>query len=141
MCTTRSLSCQVSTREKACVYNVEYQALPSFRGVAHEDGCLHLPYTSSWKFHQLATGQLLSGQPLRYGKGGRYGPSITFKITPTGSLFSSSQAGRRVGPALYVAFGLIGQYSENHLPGAEAWPIHIMGDVSWDPKRRRAWAS
>jgi hypothetical protein len=26
------------------------------------DGCVHLLYNSSWKFHQLAAGQLLSGQ-------------------------------------------------------------------------------
>ncbi len=32
----------------------------------------HFLYNSSWKFHQLATGQLLSGRPVRYGKGRRY---------------------------------------------------------------------
>ncbi len=34
------------------------------------DGCVHLLYNSSWKFNQLAAGQLLSGQPVRYGKAG-----------------------------------------------------------------------
>jgi hypothetical protein len=43
---------------------------------------------SSWKFHQLAAGQLLAGQPVRYGKGRRYGPTITYKIKPAGSLSS-----------------------------------------------------
>ncbi len=38
------------------------------------DGCVHFLYNSSWKFHQLATGQLLSGQLVWYGKGRRYGP-------------------------------------------------------------------
>ncbi len=38
---------------------------------------------SCWKFHQLESGQLLSGQPVRYGKGRWYGPSITHKITHT----------------------------------------------------------
>ncbi len=46
---------------------------------------------SSWKFHQLAAGQMLSGQPVRYEKGRRYGPSITYIFTPAGSL-SSRQA-------------------------------------------------
>jgi hypothetical protein len=35
-------------------------------------------YSSSWKFHQLAAGQLLSGQPVLYGKGRQYGLSITY---------------------------------------------------------------
>jgi hypothetical protein len=56
------------------------------------DGCVHLLFNSSWKVYQLAAGQLLSGQQVRYGKGRRYGPSITYKITPAGSL-SSSQPG------------------------------------------------
>ena len=46
------------------------------------DGCVHLLYNSSWKFHQLAAGQLLSGQPVWYGKGRRIGSSIKYKITP-----------------------------------------------------------
>ncbi len=43
------------------------------------DGCVHLLYNNSWKFHQLAAMQLLSGQPVRYGKGRWYCPSITYK--------------------------------------------------------------
>jgi hypothetical protein len=31
-------------------------------------GCVHLLYNSSWKFLELATGQLLSGQQVRYRK-------------------------------------------------------------------------
>ncbi len=33
------------------------------------DDCLHLLYSSSWTFYHLAAGQLLLGQPVRYGKG------------------------------------------------------------------------
>ncbi len=84
--------------------------------------CLHcVMYSISWRMivyiycittagnyisSQLA-GQPLSGQPVWYGKGRRYGPSFTYKITPAGSL-SSSQPG---GPPCWVgplAFGLIG---------------------------------
>jgi hypothetical protein len=81
---------------------LEYQAMPSFRDVAHDGWlCTLAIYNSSLEFHQLAAGQLLSGQPVRYGKGRRYGPSITYKITPAGSLFPpASQAGRRIGSAL-----------------------------------------
>jgi hypothetical protein len=77
---------------------------------------LHLPYNSSWKFHQLTPGQLLSGL-YRYGteKGRQYSPSITYKITPAGSL-SSSQPG---GPPCWVrplAFGLIAyEYDDLHV--------------------------
>jgi hypothetical protein len=85
---------------------LEYQTMSSLRDVAH-DGWL-CTFTSSWNFHQLAAGQLLSGQPVRSGKAKRYGPSITYKITPAGSL-SSSQPG---GPPCWtspLAFGLIGR--------------------------------
>jgi hypothetical protein len=44
------------------------------------DGCVYLLYNRSWKFRQLGAGQLLSGQPVRYGKYRRYSPSITYKI-------------------------------------------------------------
>jgi hypothetical protein len=82
--------------------------MPYLRDVAH-DGWLgiQLLYNNSWKFHQLAAMQLLSGQPVRYGKGRWYCPSITYKITPAGSLFSSQQGG----PSCWaspLAFGLIG---------------------------------
>jgi hypothetical protein len=59
---------------------------------------VQLLYNSSWKFHQLAAGQLLSGQPVRYRKASQDGPFIMYKITPAGSL--SSSQGHRVGPAL-----------------------------------------
>ncbi len=57
------------------------------------DGCVHLLYNCSWKFHQLAAGQFLSGQPVRYGKGRRHAPYFTYKITPVGSLASSQPSG------------------------------------------------
>ncbi len=59
------------------------------------NGCVHLLYiyNSSWKFLQLATGQFLSGQSVRYGKGCRYGPSIIYKVIPAGSLSSSQPGG------------------------------------------------
>jgi hypothetical protein len=71
------------------------------------DSYVHLLYNSGWKFHQLAARQLLSGQPVRYGKGMQYGPSITYKFTPAGSL-SSSQPGGLPCWASPLAFGLIG---------------------------------
>jgi len=78
------------------------------------DGCVHLLYNSSWKFHQLGAGQLLSGQPVRYGKGRRYGLSITYKITSAGPL-SSSKQGRLLCWACHLTFGLIG-YITDSLP-------------------------
>ncbi len=55
---------------------VEYQAMPFLLDV-------QLHYNIICKFHRLAAGgQLLSGQPVRYGKARRYGPSITYKIIP-----------------------------------------------------------
>ncbi|MFN9905624.1 MAG: hypothetical protein ACK56F_05780, partial [bacterium] len=57
------------------------------------DGCVHLLNNSSWKFYQLAAGQLMSGQPVRYGKGRWYGPSISYKITHAGPLSSSQPGG------------------------------------------------
>jgi hypothetical protein len=41
----------------------------------------------------FAVGQLLSGQPVQYVKRRQYGPSIMYKITPAGSLFSSQPGG------------------------------------------------
>jgi hypothetical protein len=38
--------------------------------------CVHLLYNSSWKFHQLAAGQLLLGQQVRYTEKACHGPSI-----------------------------------------------------------------
>ncbi len=66
------------------------------------DGFVHLPYNSSCKFQQLAAGQHLSGQPVRYG------PPITYKITPAGSL-SSNQLGGPLCWASPLAFYLSGQ--------------------------------
>jgi hypothetical protein len=91
------------------------------------DGCVHLLYNISWKFLQLAAGQLLSGQPVRYGgKGKRYGPSITYKITPAGSLSSSPPGGPPFW-ASTLAFGLIGMgHSKKQLraaPHCHLWPI------------------
>ncbi len=71
------------------------------------DGYVDLLYNSSWKFHQLAAGQLLSGQPVGYRKGRWFGPSITYKITPVGSL-SSSQPGGPLCWAISLAFGILG---------------------------------
>ncbi len=69
--------------------------------------CAHLLYKSSWKYNQLAAGQLLSGQPVWYGKGRKYWPvHTTHKITPAGSL-SSSQPGWPPCWASALAFGLI----------------------------------
>jgi hypothetical protein len=94
---------------------LEYQAMSSLRDVAHDSGFVHLLYNSSMKIHQLAARQLRLGQPIRYGKGGRNGPSITYKITPAGPL-SSSQPG---GPPFWaspLAFGLIGIDSQKLNP-------------------------
>jgi hypothetical protein len=79
-----------------------YQAMPSLRDPAHDGWFVHLLYYSSFKFHQLAAGQFLSGQPVRYGKGRQYGlarPSRT-KSDLTGHSPPAGQAGRRVVPAL-----------------------------------------
>ncbi len=62
------------------------QAIPSLRDIAHDGWLCKFTIYSSWKFHQLAAGQLLSGQPVRYGKGRRYGRSIIYKITPAGKV-------------------------------------------------------
>ncbi len=86
----------------------EYQAMPSSHEVTHDGWLFSLLNNSSWKFHQLAAGQLLPGQPVRYGKGRRYGPSITYKITPAGSL-SSSQPGGPPCWASPLVFGLTGR--------------------------------
>jgi hypothetical protein len=92
------------------------------------DGCVHLLYNSSWKFHQLAAGQLLSGQPVRYGKGSRYGPSITNKITPAGSL-SPSQPGGPPCWASSLTFGLIGPYSLHCNKTDREIPVHTHDDA------------
>jgi hypothetical protein len=80
----------------------EYQNMPSLRDEAH-DGWLSIVTTvnnNSWKFHQDAAGQLLSGQPVLYGKVREYGTSITHKSHQPGHSPPASQAGSRVGPAI-----------------------------------------
>jgi hypothetical protein len=61
---------------------------------------LEIPSASSWKF--------LSGQVVYYGKDRQYGLSITYKIKPAGSLFSSQPGGPPCW-ASPLAFGLIGR--------------------------------
>jgi hypothetical protein len=63
-------------------------------------GCVHLLYTSSWKFHHLAAGQLLSGQQVQYRKDRLFGPSIMYKSHLPGHSLLAGQEGRHVGPAL-----------------------------------------
>ncbi len=48
--------------------NMESRPLPSFVTAIMTNGCVPLLYNNSWKFHHFAAGQLLSGQPVRYGK-------------------------------------------------------------------------
>jgi hypothetical protein len=61
---------------------LEYRAMTSLHDIAHDEWLCTFTENSSWKFNQLAAVQLLSGQLVLYGKGRRYGPSITYKITP-----------------------------------------------------------
>ncbi len=65
------------------------------------DGCVHLQCNSCWKFHQLATGQLLSGQPW-YGmeKTGRTARPSHAKSHLPGNSPPTNKAGRCVGSAL-----------------------------------------
>ena len=102
---------------------LEYQAMPSLRGEAN-DGWLFTFTTvhSSWKFHQLTAGQPLSRQPVRYGKGGRYGPSITYKITHTGSL-SSSPPGK---PPCWAS-------------STACYIVNVHNHPSWATHARKAW--
>jgi len=95
--------------------------MPSLRDEAH-DGWLSIVTTvnnNSWKFHQDAAGQLLSGQPVLYGKVREYGTSITHKITPTGSL-SSSQPGGQPCWASHLAYRII-RY-DNMMPSPASSP-------------------
>jgi hypothetical protein len=78
--------------------------MPSLRDVAH-DGWLHtftIQNNSSLKFHQLAAGQLLSGQPV-YGTekaGGTVRLSGSKSHMPGHTPPASQAAARRVGPAI-----------------------------------------
>ncbi len=63
-------------------------------------------YNSSWKFYQIATVQLLSGQPVRYGTAGGKRSSGTKSHLP-GHSTPARQAGRRVGPVLQPSASLV----------------------------------
>ncbi len=72
------------------------------------DDCVHLLHNSTWKFHQLAARKLLSGKPVRYGKGRRYGPTITrTKSHLPGHSPPASHSGYRFRPALYPSASLV----------------------------------
>ncbi len=90
---------------------LEYQAMPSLRDVAHEGWlCTFTIQQSSWKFRQLPSGQVLSGQPLLYRKDRRYVlscPSHTKSHLP-GHPSPASQAGPPCW-ASPLSFGLIGR--------------------------------
>jgi hypothetical protein len=58
--------------------------------------CVHLFYNSSWKPHQLAARQLLSGQRVQ----GTVRP-LQCKLHLPGHCPPAKLAGRRVGPALH----------------------------------------
>ncbi len=78
------------------------------------DGCAHLLYNNCWKLHQLAAGQLLIGQPVRYGKGRLYGPPSPTKTHLPGHSPPAGQAGRRVGPALEPSASLVIMHVQNN---------------------------
>ncbi len=116
-CTPESSRCN-SVYSVGCTlhcYNIQWDNLgppppvymPDIVTAIMTDDCIHLLYNSSWKFLQHAAEHLLSGQPVRYGKWRRHGPSITNKITPAGSI-SYSQPRRPPCWTSPLAFGLIG---------------------------------
>jgi hypothetical protein len=91
-----------------CTVHAYNPYMPAIVTAVMTDDCVHLLSNSSWKLLQHAAGQLLSWQPVRYGKGRRYGPFITNKIAPPAGSLSSSQPG---GPPCWtspLAFDLIG---------------------------------
>ncbi len=47
---------------------LEYQTMPSLREITHDGWLCTFIFNSSWKFHQLAAVQLMSGQLVRCGK-------------------------------------------------------------------------
>jgi hypothetical protein len=103
--------CRISWRnQREGMGLLEHQTVSSLPDVAH-DGWL-CTLTSSWNFSRLAAGLLGSFcQGNRYGTdkaGGTARPSRTKSHLP-GHSPSASQAGRRVRPALCIAFGLIGR--------------------------------
>jgi hypothetical protein len=106
---------------------LEYHAVPSLRDVAH-DGWLCTFTKQQLLEIQLAARQLLLGLPVRCGKGRPYGTSITYKITPAGSL-PSSQAGRPPCWASLLAFGLIGTdkcHAANHPPPSRSIEMTVI---------------
>jgi hypothetical protein len=79
---------------------LEFQAMPSLRDKAHGGWlCTFTKYNISWKFHQLAAEQLLSGQPVTVRKGQAV-RQVTYKLRLPGHSPPVSQASSRVGPAL-----------------------------------------
>ncbi len=104
---------------------------------------VHIYYiTADAKFHQLAAGQLLSGQPVQYGKGWQYGPSITYKTTPA-LQGHSPQPGGPPCWASPLAFGLIGCYLRLWHWQSDA-PItrnrfHPIWTISWNFKLFFTW--
>ncbi len=101
---------QRETSEKAWVYT-RVPGHAFLFDVVHDGWWLCYSYSYSWNFHQLAAGQLLSGQPVRYGKaGGTARPSPTKSHLPAGPL-SSRQPGGPPCWASPLAFGLI---EKNH---------------------------
>ncbi len=110
------------SRERAWVTRVPGHA---FLAWCMTDGCGHLlSSSSSWKFHQFPARQLLSEQPVLYGKGRRYDPSIMYKITPARSL-SSSQPDGPPSWSSPLAFGLIGCLSPKFQSSLSALTLAI----------------
>ncbi len=73
--------------------------------VAH--GCVHILYNSSWKFHQFAAGQLLSGLPVQYGKGGCIARTSCTKSHLSVTFLQPARRAAVLGQPS-TAFGLIG---------------------------------
>ncbi len=86
----------------------EYQAMLSLRDVLH-DGWL-CTFTIQYNISSQLGSSCRSNRYFMDGKGRRYGPSITDKITPDGSL-SNSQPGGPPCWASPLSFGLIGYTS------------------------------
>ncbi len=91
------------TREKVWVFQSTRPCLSCVTQLMTDD-YVHLLYKSSQKFHQIAAGQLLL-QGNRYGTKKAGGISHTKSHQPGHSL-PASQAGRRVGLAIYPSASL-----------------------------------
>ncbi len=120
-----------TTKEEAWVYQSTMPCLSCLTQLMM-DGWVHLLNNSSWKFHQLAAGQLLLGQLVRYGKDSL---SITYKITPAESL-SSSQPGGPPCWASPLAFGLIGYNPLSRQCTILLYVIFTKDEVYWYMKKR-----